>query len=436
MKYKFLNQQNKYIKNVLILLSGSSISQLILLIASPILTRQYSPQDFGAFAGYTSILSIILVVSSLCFEKAIPLEKDEKKTAYLVVLSLMLVFLFSLGIIILHFLFHFNIFSLVDIESKSYYYIFLSLSLLGAGIFQVLNYWGIREDQYKKISSAKLTQSGVNVLGQIGTPLVMKGSFGLFIGDVMGRLIGSSRLITQFLKRNRFLFENFRKKELFEVIREYYRFPVFATFSTLFNSAALQLPTLLLLNLYGTETAGWYSLSQRVVAVPISLIAVSLGQVYYGEAAKLIKSNPIKLIELYNNTIKKLVLIFALPLLLFALIAPKFFSVFFGGEWLNSGYYTQLLTIMFISQIVVLPLSQTLYILNKQFLQLLWDISRFMIILVGFYVIKRLGYGASVSIMFLSIAMTLSYFVLLILGKKAINNVSQRNYKEEKSVAK
>ncbi|MGW5891984.1 oligosaccharide flippase family protein, partial [Priestia megaterium] len=225
-------------------------------------------------------------------------------------------------------------------------------------------------------------------------------------------------------------------KELFGVIREYYRFPVFATFSTLFNSAALQLPTLLLLNLYGTETAGWYSLSQRVVAVPISLIAVSLGQVYYGEAAKLIKSNPTKLIELYNNTIKKLFLIFVLPLLLFALIAPKFFSVFFGGEWLNSGYYTQLLTIMFISQIVVLPLSQTLYILNKQFLQLLWDISRFMIILVGFYVIKKLGYGASVSIMFLSIAMALSYCVLLMLGKKEINNISKRNHKEEHSVAK
>src|SRR2546425_10423373 len=70
--------KSEFIRHILTLITGTTIAQAIPLVVTPILTRIYSPQDFGLFALYMSIIAILGVVATGRYELAIMLpEKDE-----------------------------------------------------------------------------------------------------------------------------------------------------------------------------------------------------------------------------------------------------------------------------------------------------------------------------------------------------------------------
>ena len=68
-------------ENVLTLMTGTVIAQAIPTAIVPILTRVFTPRDFGLLALYGSIVSILSVVVTGCYELAVrfPKRDDEAK---------------------------------------------------------------------------------------------------------------------------------------------------------------------------------------------------------------------------------------------------------------------------------------------------------------------------------------------------------------------
>ena len=67
--------KSDFLKNVFTLLSGATVAQIITLISIPILTRIYTPEDFGYIAIYLSIANIVAAFSTGRYELAIMLPK-------------------------------------------------------------------------------------------------------------------------------------------------------------------------------------------------------------------------------------------------------------------------------------------------------------------------------------------------------------------------
>ena len=104
MKFKIssLIPKEEFSKNVLTLVSGTAIAQIIPIAISPVLTRIYTPEEFGIYAIFTSIVIIFSVISNGRYELAIVLpEKDEDA-----------INIFALGLIINVVLFFFKSYSL------------------------------------------------------------------------------------------------------------------------------------------------------------------------------------------------------------------------------------------------------------------------------------------------------------------------------------
>ena len=78
-------------RGVLVLSGGTALSQALLVLASPILTRVYAPADFGVYGAALSLITFLTVASSLRYERAIPLPDDEFVAASLVAACLILV---------------------------------------------------------------------------------------------------------------------------------------------------------------------------------------------------------------------------------------------------------------------------------------------------------------------------------------------------------
>jgi O-antigen/teichoic acid export membrane protein len=83
--------QNAFARGVSVLVGGTAGAQLITVLAAPLLTRLYSPEDFGLVAVCASLLALIGVISSRRYELAIPLPDDDVEEANVAMLSLLLV---------------------------------------------------------------------------------------------------------------------------------------------------------------------------------------------------------------------------------------------------------------------------------------------------------------------------------------------------------
>lgn len=71
-------KNNRVIGSVSVLAGGAIFSQAIMLMALPVITRLYTPDDFSLLAVYTALLTILSVAACLRFDIAIPIpEADE-----------------------------------------------------------------------------------------------------------------------------------------------------------------------------------------------------------------------------------------------------------------------------------------------------------------------------------------------------------------------
>ena len=82
---------NIFDRSIMVLASGTIGAQGILVLAAPFLTRIYSPEAFGVLAIYTMLLTLIVSISSLSYQLAIPISQDEEEVPNLAALSLVLV---------------------------------------------------------------------------------------------------------------------------------------------------------------------------------------------------------------------------------------------------------------------------------------------------------------------------------------------------------
>jgi len=80
--------KNKFFQNLVKLSSSTLLAQVLLIISSPLLTRLYSPEDFGVFAFFIGIIGVLSTITNLRYEQAIIIPKKDSLANQLVYLSL------------------------------------------------------------------------------------------------------------------------------------------------------------------------------------------------------------------------------------------------------------------------------------------------------------------------------------------------------------
>ena len=113
--------KNEFTSNVLKLITGTALGQLITVLVSPILTRLYSAEDFGIFAIYISVAGILSVIITLRFEDAIVLPAEDNEAIDLVLLGLGISLIFSLILLLTFFLFNKPILNIIDHSELGFY---------------------------------------------------------------------------------------------------------------------------------------------------------------------------------------------------------------------------------------------------------------------------------------------------------------------------
>jgi O-antigen/teichoic acid export membrane protein len=199
-----LKPKSDFSRNVLTLMTGTTIAQAIPIAISPILTRIYSPEDFGIFALYMSIVSIIATMATGRYELAIMLPKKDEDTLNIMALSIIIVFFVSFLTFLIVFFFNAQITDFLGNTAISYWLYLVPISVLLTGVYQSLNYWFNRKKVYKTLAKNRIIQSSTTSITNLSLGFAGVGSSGLILSSVFGQGVVTALLSKFFFKNNSF----------------------------------------------------------------------------------------------------------------------------------------------------------------------------------------------------------------------------------------
>jgi O-antigen/teichoic acid export membrane protein len=390
-------------------MTGTTLAQAIPIAISPVLTRLYSPEEFGRLALFIALAMIAGVLVTGRYELAIMLPRQDKDALHIAALAMVISFVVSAILFIIVLIFAQKIAALMGDAALAPWLYWVPASTLLLGLYQSFNYWSNRKAQYKRLVISRTAQSGSAALAQLGSGFASCGAVGLVGGQIFGQIIATGVHAHLFWREDQGLIRAMHPMRSLVLAKKYLDFPRYLIIAHGFNTASSQMPVLLLGVLFNTATAGFFSLTQRIMAAPMSLVAGALGDVFRQEASQAYaKQGQCK--ALYHKTFKRLLMISIVPFTIFFFVAPSLFTWVFGEQWRVAGEYAQILTPMALFKFITSPLSSMFMIAEKQKLDLIWQIFLFSMVCFAFFVGNLLS-SASDALTIFSITYCIAYGV-------------------------
>ena len=368
------------LRSIAVVSSGTIAAQIIVVAASPILSRLYDPGALGVVTVFNSVLGVLIVVAAMRYEFAIPVPKVEREAAAVLVLTFVVLALMcvlgTVGLVALRPVLG----GLRDVGGFGWYVVMLPVALASNGAFAILTFWAIRRQTYGLVAKAQLLQAVVQVAAQIALGASGVVPLGLVLGAAIATMVSLVPLVASTWRRDATLVRSVHRSDLRAAARRFRRFPALSGSAAFLERAAKELPFLFFAGLYGKASAGALALAQRVLETPIGLIAAAVSQVYLGStAATLRESGPSGAAVLRARLRKMLVgmLAVAAPFLLGVLVlGPWVITTIFGDEWRQAGDFARILVVMYVAQGVVSPTGGTLDLLERQDLHIAREFLR------------------------------------------------------------
>ena len=359
-------------------ISGSTIlAQLIAVAAAPILTRLFSPEQYGSFFIVNSLGLVLAAGLALRLELAIPLPRGADDARRLVMLAAGAIVLLLVVVTSITLVGRQAISEALDLSGSAWIVLFVGPLAAAYALFAVLNAVAVRQRRYGAIARRNIVVAVLTVALQLIAGVNDLGVSGLVVSTLVAQLVGAASLYVGSS------LELWRRVEplrsLWPTLRRLSRFPLLLAPAGLLNTIGVHAPLVTVGVLYATDAAGWFGLTLRIVALPVAVIGTAIAQVFVSELSARHRERAGTERALFADTSKALsVAALGVGTLLF-LFGPWAFVTAFGSAWAPAGDMARAYALATTLQILVSPISETLIVYERAVLQIVWDASRFVL---------------------------------------------------------
>ncbi len=402
-----LKPKSEFSKNVLTLMTGTTIAQAIPIAISPILTRIYTSEDFGVFALFLAIATIFGSIANGRYELAIMLPKKDEDAINIFALAFIITCFISLVLLVLVIVFNDYFTTLLGNKEISLWLYFVPIAVFLTGLFNILNYFNNRKKQYKDLAKANIIKSIVLAIVQLSIGFIKTGASGLVSGQILSQVFSNTKLLRNIIK-DEMLISKISKIKIIALAKRYKGFPKYSMWAILANTLSQHLTNILISSFFSIATLGFYSLVQRVLGMPTAIIGSAIGEVFFQQATKE-KQQTGKAIKSFNSTIKKLIIIGLPSFGILFFIVEDLFAFVFGEEWRIAGFYAQIVIPFFFIRFVVATVSAIDTIMERQTIYLLFNIVLLTVSIFVVITFREKSFEIFLSIF--SIFMGLVYFI-------------------------
>lgn len=368
-----------------ILVSGTALAQLVTIGFQIVLRRVFSPDDFGAFAVYMSVVGIVLTIASLRLEQTILLPKENLDGLKLTKLSVLVAFFSILIFAFALYLFSNWFMNLVGLNHDyKTWLVYLPITIFLFSVYQAINYYLIRINNYKVSGSNKVVRRVAEGSIQSFFGYMGKG-VGLIFGDIIAHLVIIARGVFKIWQSG--LPPDSKEKEhtYKQLIHRYQAFPLKNTIPALLNALSRLLPIIIISRLFTSEITGYFDLARVVLIIPMSLITVSLNQVFVQQFSS--KRNLGQSIKKEGSAMFLGLIAFAV---LFVIVIKAFgvplFQIIFGDQWAVSGQYAEILVWAFALKFAIAPFNASFTAFEKIGIGSIWQTGYFLLVASMFFI--------------------------------------------------
>ncbi|MFL2105206.1 lipopolysaccharide biosynthesis protein [Desemzia sp. FAM 23991] len=419
----FMHSLNKgsFTKNVLMITGGTVFAQGLSVFLSPVITRLYTPEDYGVLTVYGAFLGMINLLGAFSYDSAIPIADDDEKAFNILTLCLSILLFATTALLILLFFAGDSLLEFFNAEQILDYKYFIPIGFFLTGLYTVMSQWAFRKKEFKSITITKYSQSITGNSIKITMGLFGINSIGLILGNIFSQSAGILTLIKPHITEFKKMIKEIKFQEIKRLSKRYINFPLFTAPGLFVLSASGQLPTLFMTFLYGANIVGLYGLARSITFLPMRIIGKSVQDVFYSEAASIGKSNPIKIKKLSNKLLKKLVLLGGVPMIILGLFGPVLFSFIFGEDWEIAGVFARLLSIESFFHFIFHPISTIFSIFEQQKTSFLLSIGKLLLVLSIFGIANVYNWGYYAIVFIFSVAMAVIELLKYVLAQKIID---------------
>ncbi len=359
-------RRSSFAGDVLRLVSGTSVAQLITVLSSPIVTRLFAPEAFGLWALFGSITSVIGIVVCLRYELAIMLPEADEEAANLLALSLLLALGTSVATIpavIFGGQFAARLLKAPALEGVLWA---VPPTVLGAGVVVALNYWNSRARRFGRLSTSRVAASAMSTAVQLGAGWSGHANAGgLVASSLAGSAVSVGVLGSQVLRDDGAFFRrSVRWRGIRESLQRHRKFPTYGTTTALLNSASWQLPSILLQYYFSATVVGLYAMGNQLLRVPMNLIGGAISQVFYQQAVEAHRTG--RLADVVESAFRRLAAFSLFPMVVLAVVGREIFLVVLGPRWGEAGVYAQILSLWTFFWFISSPLTTLFAVLERQ----------------------------------------------------------------------
>jgi O-antigen/teichoic acid export membrane protein len=348
-------------KNIIALIGGSISAQIITIGISPFLTRLYSPKEFGILAIYISLSSLLAVFASCRYDMSLIEPKKDEDARGLMFLSIKITLFFC---VLLYFIIEFSgadsiLADLIGSPDIKIWINILPLTVFCISCQSIFSHWLNRLKMFNSMSTSRIINSSGIGFVSLFLAFTSIQSYGLILGFIIGQFIPIIYLWFKCINQEM----NIKRTCELEMMRVYIRYPKYLMPSTFAGGLAIESTVIILTRFYDASVTGLFSLVNRIISTPMSIIGNSIGEVYrVGATANYNKYGECK--EIFIKYAIRLSILGLIPFFILFMFGEELITFVFGDQWRGAGEMAKILSFAVWFQLISTPLSYTIA-LNK-----------------------------------------------------------------------
>ena len=341
-------QKSRLFREAATLVSGNVLAQVITLAAYFVLTRIYTPDDYGLFNIFYSYIEVLIIFSTCKYELAVVVADDEREAAAVSRFALRMNLLVSVALLSVALVLWLTGLLPGNLAELGWMVLLIPPMVFFCGTSRVYSFLYNRFHRYGMIAVSDTVNAGSGALTKVVLGLLGLSQSGMPLGAVLGQAAANINYRLRLRKLNlppigtKFSIFNFQFSIEKAAAQKHRNFPFFVATKDLVNTFSSNLPFLWAALYFERAEVGLFGLALTFTMQPVNILSVAFERVLYARTVETVRKR-VPLMHLLRRFLLPLLAV-AVPVgVLAAFVAEPVFVFCFGDRWQGCGVFVQLL---------------------------------------------------------------------------------------------
>ena len=348
----------------LMLLVFNVAAQLISVCVSPLLTRLYTPEQFGVLGAITAIVMTCVPLASGSYELGLPgARNDADAYALIRVCLLAIAFGTTVAAVVACAAAYAGPASVSTLLAGRWG--FVPIGIACVALYDMLALEASRQNKLRPLAQSKISQSLAGVGAQLAFGWWGWASIGLLLGFVINQAMGVGRLYRSLVAHHPAR-GPVSWRRIVSTAVEHRRYPLFASWPQALQSCAKWSLQFAFALLWDPTIAGFIFLTDRVAGRPLLLLSSSLLPVYVAELSQALHSAPGDALRTFYRTLRRQLALTVVWTAAVVGLSPWVVGPLFGTAWIAAVPFMQVMTLAIAPAALLNAVAHTLQITRHQ----------------------------------------------------------------------